>query len=226
MATARARCPVKVFHFTSPHRLEPVLRQGLTLGLTPVVADSKVIRIPGYQWLTRDPAFHQSWNESSLLPYDRTAYRIEIAIPRSCRGNLYPWPQWRAELGERMLPGLDRHGDPENWLIFKGAIPPDWFRRIAANPSPATCGSGRRDVLTLETKKIRLLHLCEWFVRENNITSVTAISPSDDLAEKAAVLIGQMCSIIGYAAPHGPEHALSGDFASRNRVTLPSGGLA
>ena len=133
---------MRLYHFTSRHRLEPVLRHGLTLGLTSIVAGGEVTRIPGYQWLTRNPAFRQSWNEASLLPFDRTAYRIEIAMPLSARSQLLPWPLWRDELGWRMLPGFDRHGDPENWCLFKGVVPPAWFRHLLPNPHAAAGGGG------------------------------------------------------------------------------------
>ena len=132
---------MKFYHFTARHRLEPVIRHGLTLGSMPVIDGGTILRIPGYQWLTKQTCFRQSWNEASLLPFDRTAYRIEIAIPRSARRQLLPWPHWKAEMGERMMPGFDTHGDPENWLMFKGTVPPAWFRAHHGQP---TGGGGRR----------------------------------------------------------------------------------
>jgi hypothetical protein len=200
---------MRVYHFTARHRLEPVFRYGLTKGLTPVIDGGKAGRIPGYQWLTKNPGFRQTWNEASLLPFDRTAYRIEIVIPRSAKRQLLPWPQWKTELGERMIPGFDVHGDPKNWLIFKGTVPPAWFRTITANRQAGEGGGGRRDNQTLDTKKTRLLDLCEWFIKENEIHCAETIDQTDRVLNKAPILIENICTIVGYAGrPHiGPPVA-------------------
>jgi hypothetical protein len=192
---------MRLYHFTPRHRLEPILRHGLSRGLTPVVIGGKLVRIPGYQWLTTNPDFRQSWNDASLLPFDRTAYRIQLAVPRSAAPQLLPWPNWKAELGARMMPGFDSHCDPKNWVVFKGTAPPTWFTHIMPNPNVAEGGGGRLDHDTLDNKKTRLLHLCEWFVRENDIHCREAIRRTDCLTEKAITFLEQMCGVIGYTVP-------------------------
>ncbi len=49
----------------------------------------------------------------------------------------------------------------------------------------------------------RLLHACEWFIREQDIQCREAIR-TDRVTAHAAQLIEQVCGIVGYAVP--PAH--------------------
>ena len=70
---------MRLYHFTARHRLEPVLRHGLTLGLTTVIDGGKTARIQGYQWLTKNPSFRQTWNDASLLPFEGASEATTLA---------------------------------------------------------------------------------------------------------------------------------------------------
>ena len=121
---------MKLWHFTSPHHVEGCRRYGLRLGMVPVSLDPPRL-LRGYQWLTSNPDRAQSWTEGSTLPYDRTAFRLTIRIPRSHRGHVRRW----TEVGPLLvaadtLATLNEFGDPENWWLYVGAVPPRWIERV------------------------------------------------------------------------------------------------
>ena len=60
---------------------------------------------------------------------------ISFAVQIAATPQLLPWPRWKAELGERMMPGFDGHGDPKNWGKFKGTVPARWFTHVVPNPA-------------------------------------------------------------------------------------------
>ena len=198
---------MRLYHFTPRHRLEPVLRHGLSRGLTPIVIGGKLVRIPGYQWLTTNPDFRQSWNDASLLPFDRTAYRIQLAVPRSAAPQLLPWPTWKAELGAddaRLRQPLRSEE--------LGRVQRHRARNLVHAYQAQSQRRRRRrrqlDHDTLDTKKTRLLHLCEWFIRENDIHCREAIHRTDCLTEKTITFLEQMCGVIGYTVP-SPAHRVT-----------------
>ena len=120
---------MRLYHFTAAHLLPAVRKEGLTLGSIPVFKDERPVNlIPGFQWLTTNPSFEQEWQSGGRLPYRRNAYRITVKIPRAHDGSLVPWLAMCPH-----IPGgdiLNALGDPENWMIFGGRIPPGWFREI------------------------------------------------------------------------------------------------
>lgn len=92
--------------------------------------------IPGFQWLTKNKSFDQSWTDPKLstLPYQRNEYRITIKVPRASRKNLIRW----LDYFEQKLKGseasvLNDFGDPENWYLFKGIVESKWFKKIHKN---------------------------------------------------------------------------------------------
>ena len=121
---------MKLYHFTSTHHVDKCLQEGIKLGSIPVVEDNSFKLISGYQWLTSNPDFKQEWanTEYSTLPYDRTAHRLTIIIPKTDRKNLYKWQDVceTFNIDEYM----NAYGDPENWYVFEGRIKPSWIRSV------------------------------------------------------------------------------------------------
>lgn len=125
---------MKLYHFTSKHHIRSALKDGLTLGCIPLSLDPPEL-IKGYQWLTRNSSFDQSWCGHSSLPYNRNDYRIQLAIPKKYQKNLHKWLPcgkiWSS------FENLGAHGDPENWYLYNGFIIPKWFKKIKGNPDAA-----------------------------------------------------------------------------------------
>lgn len=120
------------WHFTSPHHLEGCLRDGLALGVTPIRVNDKINFMHRHQWLTSDRYFIQEWCAGSHLPYDRTAFRLTVKIPRQERDKLLDYKAWRTLLGDRMVPNFDACHSVRNWWIFQGLIPRDWITAVDA----------------------------------------------------------------------------------------------
>jgi len=117
-----------LYHFTSPRHVGSIQREGITRGVLPLRVDPPYEGRSGFQWLTANPDPDQSWNEGSTLPYDRTAWRLMIGVPEAAADRLHWWPIW----GPVAVPldvyrTLSEFGDPENWYVFAGRIPPDWI---------------------------------------------------------------------------------------------------
>ena len=132
---------MKLYHFTPTHLLDDIKIMGLTRGMIPILKsgrngdrkeDFKVI--PGYQNLTVNKAFNQSWEEQSSLPYRRNAVRITVKIPKNYRCNLFYWLRFCDAVNLNSARVLNSYGDPENWYVYRGKIPPKWFRAIDFRP--------------------------------------------------------------------------------------------
>lgn len=126
---------MKLYHFTSRHHIQGCINQGLFKGMIPISIDPPKL-IPGFQWLTKNKSFDQSWCDPkySSLPYARNEYRITIKIPRAQKKNLIRWPDYfEQKLVETGASILNEFGDPENWYLFKGIVDSKWFKKIHKN---------------------------------------------------------------------------------------------
>jgi len=124
--------PKTLYHFTSPRHIHSVLDEGLTMGHIPISLDPPRLR-SGYQWLTRDKSFDQAWNSMTNLDYDRTAYRLTIEIPNIAMGKLIDWTSNYEGLVEpHAWKSLNAGGHPNQWVLFKGVIRPQWFVDVTA----------------------------------------------------------------------------------------------
>lgn len=128
-----------IYHFCAGQFLEGIKKDGIRLGKVPygIPHDETRMRIKfinGYQWLTSNPEFKQSWNEGSSLTYDRTEYRITINLPQAVRFDLVKWTDFGKD--NLLYNDLSAFGDPENWYLFKGVIIPYWILKIERNPKP------------------------------------------------------------------------------------------
>lgn len=87
----------------------------------------------GYQWLTSNPDFKQSWAKGTgRLPYKRNEVRLTVSIPEEFYKNLKPWEQMKL-LTPAVAGLLSLYGDPENWLLYEGTISPEWVTEIVNN---------------------------------------------------------------------------------------------
>ena len=121
---------IKLYHFTSALHVEGCIKEGINKGSIPLYKNGKFGLLPGWQWLTESPDFKQVWanTEFTTLPYDRTAFRLTVIIPKTAQKQLFRW----LDICNKFP--IDRHlnayGGPENWHVFRGRIKPSWIRQI------------------------------------------------------------------------------------------------
>lgn len=117
-----------LYHFCARHSLLDILRDGLTLGGTPVFENGLIRLEYGQQWLTaeKDPR-KQSWNTHNLVPYSRTAVRLTASIPDSYRKKLVKATDLVKTLPPEGRRIITDYAGSEAWYIYKGRIPPKWI---------------------------------------------------------------------------------------------------
>lgn len=122
---------IKLYHFCAAQDVESIKRQGLTLGMCPVVTDYGIKFIKKCQWLTKDmnPAA-QSWATSHGLNYSRTAYRLTVVIPKKHVRNLIVSTEFVKELPKEAQEVVNGWPGSEEWYIYRGTIPPKWIKEI------------------------------------------------------------------------------------------------
>lgn len=124
---------MKLYHFTPLHLVAPIQSEGLTRGVIPWRRGSRRGFIYNSQWLTTNPDFSQSWCDPqyTTLPYDRSAARFEVVIPKASRKILIPWLEVCKRMKwNEMIEDLNYCGGAESWWIFNGRIKPAWLRGI------------------------------------------------------------------------------------------------
>jgi hypothetical protein len=90
-------------------------------------ARGKLYFRPGFQWLTSNPEWAQSWCVLGSLPFPKNAYRIKILIPETGIHRLTKWSEMcargRPDCAEEInSKAVDWH----NWWVFYGPIPYNW----------------------------------------------------------------------------------------------------
>jgi hypothetical protein len=128
---------MKLYHFTAAHLLVGCLKDGLTLGRVPYISgESHPLQLlEGFQWLTVNPSFTQSWCDPqySSLSYPRNAARITAEVPKLYQKRVLKWLRFCK--GNRLAISLNAYGDPENWRLYRGNVSPEWFVGYAWNPN-------------------------------------------------------------------------------------------
>lgn len=119
-----------VYHFTARHLLPSILKEGITLGCIPL--NMKEVR-DGFQWVTINPEFRQSWNGQVNVKYDRCAVRLTVEIPSIWRHKVLNWLQVCKKMTE-IHDVLNSFGDPENWRLYRGKIRPEWIKAVEIKP--------------------------------------------------------------------------------------------
>lgn len=117
-----------LYHFCAKHCLNDILRDGLTLGMTPVFTANSMSIMRGHQWLTaeKDPR-KQSWNTHNLISYSRTAVRLTVCIPDNYRKKLIKATDLVKTLPPEGRYIITEYAGSEAWYIYKGRIPPKWI---------------------------------------------------------------------------------------------------
>jgi hypothetical protein len=117
-----------LYHFTSDKHIAGCLKDGLTKGVTYAGHDGYGVHFLDHtQWLTANSKFNQSWNQGSTLPYDRNANRLTICIPKEYTQNVVEWVSFGPSMVPATYKELSMFGDPENWYIYMGDVPPEWI---------------------------------------------------------------------------------------------------
>lgn len=127
--------PKTVYHFCPKWMLESILQHGLTRGSILCTAPGgKVGLHHGYQWLTTNPNWDQTWCEQSSPPYKRNECRLTISIPdgdEALQSWLYRYCIAHPDPAQHIL---NSYGDPQNWMVYAGSIDPEWIVKIEENP--------------------------------------------------------------------------------------------
>lgn len=125
---------MRLYHFTANRFLPAIRAEGLTRGFLPLSITPPRVR-PGYPWLTTNPDWGQEWAEGTgVLPYRRNEVRLSIDIPEARRRDVI---HWLIE-GPMLSPAyqdLSAFGDPQNWRLWHGVIPPEWIAAVEFNPA-------------------------------------------------------------------------------------------
>lgn len=122
---------IKLYHFCAAQDVESIKRQGLTLGMCPVVTDYGIKFIKKCQWLKKDMNPEaQSWATSHGLNYSRTAYRLTVVIPKKHVRNLIVATEFVKELTKKAQELVTEWAGSENWYIYRGEILPQWIKEV------------------------------------------------------------------------------------------------
>lgn len=117
-----------LYHFCAKHFLPGILRDGLTLGATPVFENGLLRLEMGQQWLTAEKDQRkQSWNTHNLVTYNRTAVRLTVRIPNSYRKKLAKATDLAKTLPPEGRYIITDYAGSDAWYIYKGRIPPKWI---------------------------------------------------------------------------------------------------
>lgn len=117
---------MKLYHFTAKRFVSAIEKHGLTMGrmLKSVQPLQFILK---KQWLTKNEDFAQEWAKGTgRLPYKRNEVRLTVEIPKSHEANCKPWSQMRF-LTPDVAEDLSAFGDPENWYVYDGFVPPEWI---------------------------------------------------------------------------------------------------
>jgi hypothetical protein len=128
---------IRLYHFCPRWMLNDILKQGLTLGKIPYWSEimGSVQFVRGYQWLTKNSDWKQSWCEHSTLPYRRDEVRLTVELPQYPTGRILPWLEYCLVHPDQLQKDLNAYGDPWNWVLFRGNIEPGWIEKHELNPS-------------------------------------------------------------------------------------------
>ena len=117
-----------LYHFCAKRFLPGILRDGVTLGGTPIIEGGMMRHQMGHQWLTaeEDPR-KQSRNTHNLISCSRTAVRLTVSIPDSYRKKLVKATDLVKTLPPEGRYIITDYAGSEAWYIYKGRIPPKWI---------------------------------------------------------------------------------------------------
>lgn len=145
----------RLYHYTALHHAESIIRDGeIHGGVIPMPSsDGETLEglAPGWQWLTDDATWRQSWATRVRARCDRTEVRLVIEIPLLAMTRLRHWPKVAEQFG--FTPDLARRfaelggGTPESaahWYVFRGSIDAGWVVDMERRPLELGAITGRR----------------------------------------------------------------------------------
>lgn len=136
---------LRLYHFCTDSMLKGILRDGLTLGRTPIQEpdpiDPDFFYLKGFinetQWMTTDPDWErQSWCTSHSISYRRDDWRLTIDLGPVYRARLLTASQFCKR--KNLHPMLyEKFKWSENWRVYIGKIPPSKIVKCDPRPSRA-----------------------------------------------------------------------------------------
>lgn len=144
---------MKLLHYTARHHAEEILLAGaISKGGIPVPDASGEFlagHVPGWQWLTDDATWRQSWATQISIRCDRTEVRLVVEIPLLELHRLKRWDAVAAEFGyppdlARQFAQIGGGTDSSHWFVFRGPIPISWLLRLESRPSDVVVAGTRR----------------------------------------------------------------------------------
>lgn len=155
---------MKLFQYTALHHVTEIWKHGaIDKGGIPVPdASGKFLagHVPGWQWLTDDPEWHQSWATQITLHCDRTECRMVLEIPVLELHRLKRWDAVAAEFGYppdlakafaeigggtvHSVAGTSTPSTSSHWFVFQGPIPITWIVGLERRPAHAKVGRTKR----------------------------------------------------------------------------------
>jgi hypothetical protein len=136
----------RLYHYTALHHAEEIRRSGgISRGGVPVPsADGETVvgLARGWQWLTSDAGWAQSWATRQSIECDRTECRFVVEIPLLELHRLHRWDRSAGLFGfgpDAAKRFAELGGGTEeaarSWWLFKGRIPAAWLVGLERRPA-------------------------------------------------------------------------------------------
>lgn len=135
------RTPSTLYHFCSGPHLLGINKGGIAKGVIPfrMLDNGHPTLLRGYQWLTRDHEWDQSWADAWLnrkLPFRKNEYRLTIDIPHFAMHQVISWPEFAVKFNPPSREFLSSFRGHQHWYLFRGPIPVSWISETVRNPIP------------------------------------------------------------------------------------------
>ena len=140
---------MELFHFTASRFIDSIRREGLNKGGVLELQELGAFLHRGFVWLTANESFYtQGWSTMLGLPYDRSEFRMTVDIPDSHADRLTRWLTFCEQGRVNTLTAAiaNMAGDPENWWLYEGAIPPRWIKSFDRKLIITSGQSGLRQI--------------------------------------------------------------------------------
>lgn len=144
---------MRVFHYTALHHARDIIVSGaISKGAIPVpdaAGEYLVGHVPGWQWVTTDADWRQSWATRLHHTCDRTEVRLVVEIPLLELHRLKQWDKVAADYGytpaiAKAFAEINGGTDSSPWFVFQGPIPTRWIVDQERRPSDVISGGTKR----------------------------------------------------------------------------------
>lgn len=118
-----------LYHFTADHLARKIAREGITKGGVSLFnSKGQLYGVErGMIWLTSDGSWIQPWHSCYTIPYDRTAVRFTVDIPRTSEHLCFHAIGLIAERWPHSVEPLTRVPGSENWYLYTGKVFRKWL---------------------------------------------------------------------------------------------------